>query len=169
MSKHPIITLFAVTALFFTITACSVKPHPNEKTIIGLWTPVSVEKVVDSAELQAAAQLNGGNNNKKTGKDGAAAPEGAAGRKDAALDKLVQAEQRATLEILDNHTAIKKFPGKPINATWKMKGNGTKIVAKNIENKMKFTIEILEINKERIVVIEHAPVGDVKIVYERKF
>lgn len=168
MSKHPILTLFTVTALFLFVTACSVKPHPNEKTIIGTWTPVLVEKMVDSAELQAAAQLTGGAS-RKTGKDGAAAPEGAAGRKDAALDKLVQAEQRATLEILENHTAIKKFPGKPINATWKMKGNGTKIVAKNIENKMKFTIEILEINKERIVVIEHAPVGDVKIVYERKF
>jgi hypothetical protein len=71
------------------------------------------------------------------------------------------------MEIFANKTAVKNFPGKPLHATWKMKGKGTKIVAKNVENKMKFTIEILEISKVQIVVIEHAPVGDVKITYER--
>jgi hypothetical protein len=50
-----------------------------------------------------------------------------------------------------------------------MKGKGKKIVAKNTENKQTFILEILEINKERIVIVEHAPVGDVRITYMRVF
>jgi hypothetical protein len=127
-----------------------------------------VEKVIDSSAIQAAASL-AGNSAQKQSKDGKPAGEGAASRKDATLDRLVQAEMRATMEIFANKTAVKNFPGKPLHATWKMKGKGTRIVAKNVENKMKFVIEILEINKEQIVVIEHAPVGDIKITYERQF
>jgi hypothetical protein len=150
------------------LASCAIAPHPNEKIIVGTWRPVKAEKIVDSSALQAAATL-AGNSGQKQSKDGRPAGDGGASRKEATLDRLVQSEMRATMEIFANHTAIKNFPGKPLHATWKMKGKGTRIVAKNVENKMKFTIEILEINKEQIVVIEHAPVGDVKITYERQF
>jgi hypothetical protein len=50
-----------------------------------------------------------------------------------------------------------------------MKGKGKKIIAKNLENKTTFVIEILEITKEQIIVLEHAPMGDIRIVYERVF
>jgi len=142
-------------------------PHPNERTIVGTWIPVSVEKIADSSALQATAAMAPDSTRQKS-KTGGAGGDGGAVKKEAALDRLVKSETRATMEIFADHTAIKNFPGKPIHATWKMKGKGSKIVAKNVENKMKFVIEILEINKERIVVIEHAPVGDIKIVYERK-
>jgi len=55
-----------------------------------------------------------------------------------------------------------------MHATWKMKGNGTRIIAKNVEDKTKFVLDILEISMDQIVVVEHAPVGDVRITYERR-
>ncbi len=160
-----IITLFIV--LIF-LGSCAVGTHPNEQIIIGTWRPVKVEKVVDSSAIEAAASLQTPDQGKKQG-DGRAAAGGAASRTEAELDRLVQLEQRATMEIFPDKTAIKNFPGKPLHATWKMKGKGKKIIAKNTENKMTFVIQILEIDKERIVVLEKAPVGDIRITYERQF
>lgn len=168
MNQNKHFNLFAFLFTVVIFASCSFGKHPNEKIIIGTWRPVKVEKVVDSSALQAAASM-AGNSTPGQSKDGKSAGNGGASRKDAALDRLVQSEMRATMEIFANKTAIKNFPGKPLHATWKMKSNGSKIIAKNIENKMKFVIEILEINKEQIVVLEHALVGDIKITYQRQF
>jgi hypothetical protein len=160
-----IITLL-ITVIF--LGSCAVGTHPNEKIIIGTWRPVKVEKVVDSSAIEAAASMQTPDQGKKQG-DGRAVTGGAASRTDAELDRLVQMEQRATMEIFPDKTAVKNFPGKPLHATWKMKGKGKKIIAKNTENKLTFVIQILEIDKERIVVLEKAPVGDIRITYERQF
>jgi hypothetical protein len=167
MNKNRIFTIFALAVAIVAMTSCGITPHPNEKIIVGIWRPVKVEKVVDSSAIQAAASL-AGKQEPKQAKAGMPASEGGASRKEAAFDRLVQSEQRATMEILANHTAIKNYPGKPLQATWKMKGKGTRIVAKGVDNGVKFVIEILEINKEQIVILEHAPIGDIKITYERQ-
>ena len=167
MNKNKHVNLVALLFAVIIFASCAATMHPNEKILIGKWNPVKVEKIVDSSALQAAASP-GGNSGQKQSKEGKPAGEGGASRKDAALDKLVQTEMRSTLELFPNKTAVKNFPGKPLKATWKLKGNGTRIVAKGTETGMKFVIEILEIDKEHIVIIEHAPVGDLKIVYERQ-
>jgi hypothetical protein len=169
MNKKSILTIFTIAIAAYILSSCSVTSHPNEQTIIGKWKPVKVEKVLDSAAMKAEASLKGDTPGQNPPKPGTSAVEGGGAntRQEANLDRLVQSEMRAIMEIFPNHTAVKNFPGKPLNATWKMKGKGKRIVAKNVENKMKFTIEILEISKEQITVIEHAPVGDIKIVYER--
>ncbi len=168
MKRNIIFTFFAIALAIIALSSCSITSHPNEKLIVGTWRPVKAEKIFDTAALIAAAGMSGDTVRQKS-KQGRPGTEGAAGRKEAKLDRLVQTEMLATMEIFANKTAVKNFPGKPLNATWKMKGRGTRIVAKNVETKMKFVIEILEINKERIVVIEHTPLGEVKIVYERQF
>lgn len=164
------INFLAVIILVGMLASCGIGSHPNEKIIIGTWRPVKVEKIVDSSAIQAAGDAAQAKTVKqKPGTDRSATAEGGAGRKDAELNRLIQLEQRATLEIYPDKTAIKNYPGKALNAKWKMKGRGKRIVAKNLENKMTFVIEILEISKERIVVIEHVPVGDIKVEYERVF
>lgn len=167
MKMNKYLFFIALTAGVLSLYSCAVKPHPNERIIVGKWRPVQVEKIVDSSEIQAAAMLKGENDQRKS-KTGVPGDAGAGSRKQEAFDRLAQAEARATMEIFPDGTALKSLPGHPVKASWKMKGKGTRIVARNLENKMKFVIEILEINKERIVVIEHAPVGDLKITYERE-
>jgi hypothetical protein len=167
MNKNKLFNLFAFLSAIVVLASCAFGPHPNEKIIVGTWRPVKVEKIADSSEIQAAASL-AGNSGERQSKPGSPAGDGGAAKKEAALDRLVQSEMRATMEIFANKTAIKNFPGKPMQATWKMKGRGTRIVAKGVENKQKFTIDILEISKEQIVIIEHTRAGDLKIVYERQ-
>jgi hypothetical protein len=167
MNRNRILALCTLAVTLIVMTSCGITSHPNERIIIGTWKPVSVEKVVDSAALKAAATLSG-NPEQKQPREGRPAGDGGVAKKEAALDRLVQSEMRATMEIFANKTAVKNYPGKPMSATWKMKGKGTRIVAKGTENNVKFVIEILEINKERIVMLEHAPIGDIKIVYERQ-
>ncbi len=167
MNRKTIVTLLSFAFTVFIFTSCSITSHPNEQTIVGKWKAVKVEKVIDSAMLKAQTSLKGDTPGQKPPRPGSTAGEGGGTRQEANLDRLVQLEMRATMEIFPDHTAVKNFPGKPLKATWKMKGKGTRIVAKNLENKEKFTIEILEISKEEITIIEHAPVGDIKIVYQR--
>jgi hypothetical protein len=173
MKKSKIITLFSIAITLLILTSCVFKPHPNQKIIVGTWIPLKVERVSAAAVTKDAPATQAApgtpvNTEAKQSKTGAPAGDGGASRKEAALDRLIQSEMKSTLEINANKTAVKKFPGKPINATWKLKGKGTRIVAKNIENNMKFVIEIVEMTNDVIVVIEHAPVGDVKITYKRQ-
>lgn len=166
------IKLTAWLVVLVIMGSCAVS-HPNEKIIVGTWRPVKVEKVVDSSALEAAAALNPTAASRPAGaKPGEARPaRGGDGgsRKEAELNRLLQLEQRSTMEIYPDKTAVKNFHHKPINATWKMKGKGKKILAKNVETKHTFVIEILEISKERMVVLQHTPAGDLKIEYERQF
>lgn len=166
MYKNRIITFFAFAAVTILMASCAVTSHPNEQILVGTWKPVKVEKIVDSSAFQAYGSKPSGTNQTKS-RNGKVSGTGDAGRLTASLDKQVQVEMHSTLQIFANKTAIKKYGAKIIHATWKLKGNGTRIVAKNVENKMRFVIEILEINKEHVVVIEHASAADIKITYER--
>jgi hypothetical protein len=168
MNRNRIITFFVFTLVIIALTSCGITSHPNEKLIVGKWRPVKVEKIVDSSALQAGASMKGTPGKKQT-RPGSPAGEGGAARKEAIFDRFIQSEMQATMEIFANKTAIKNYPGKPLNVTWKMKGKGTRIIAKNVGNKTTIVIDILAIDKERIVVMEHTRGGDVKISYERQF
>ncbi len=157
--------LFAIAVMI--LTSCAIAPHPNEKTIVGIWKPVKVEKIIDSSAVQAATPHSTAVPGKGT-KPGAEGVDPDAGKIAASVDRLVQTEMRATLEIFANKTAVKNYPGKPMHATWKMKGKGTRLVAKNLANKSKFVIDILEISQDEVIIVEHARMIDLKITYERQ-
>ncbi|MFZ4522250.1 MAG: hypothetical protein ACOYNC_11115 [Bacteroidales bacterium] len=167
MSQNRHFNLLSFLVAILILASCAVISHPNEKIIVGIWKPVKVEKIVDSAALKAAV-AQGAASGQKQGKAGVPAAEGGVSRQEASLDRLAQSELRTTMEIFSNKTALKNYPGKPLRATWKMKGDGTRIVAKNVETKSKVVLEILEISKVQIVVLEHAHMGDLKITYERQ-
>ena len=166
MTKIRMYPFIAFSSLIIVMASCAATSHPNEKIIVGTWKPVKVEKIVDSLALQSSGS-GSSRPNKMKPKDGTPSEGGYDEHSPAAFNRMVQTEMRATLQIFANKTAIKNYSGKPLHATWKMKGHGTRIVAKNVETKMKFVIEILEISKERVVVMEHVPAGDLKITYER--
>ena len=169
MNRNKTLGLSLVAVALFLMTACAIVPHPNEKIIVGLWKPVKVERVIDSAALLAAHPHAFDTTAKaaKPGKPGTAGKPGETGA-GANLERREQIELRATLEIFSNKTAIKHYPGKPLNTTWKMKGKGTRIVAKNLANKAKFVIEIEDISQDRMVIMEHAQSVDVRVTYERQ-
>ncbi|NCA74740.1 MAG: hypothetical protein EOM90_00250 [Alphaproteobacteria bacterium] len=166
MNKPSITSLLLFTGLLFFITSCSVTSHPYETMILGKWKPLKVEKFIDSAAYKAvmASQAATG---EKTEKGSQMVRGTSPDRLDAALDRLIQAESRAEMEVFADKTVIKKYPQKEVKATWKMKGNGTRMNVKNIDNKRKYTIELLEVSKEQVVLLEHLPIGDAKITYVR--
>ena len=167
MNRTKTIAIFLSAFALFIITSCAIVPHPNEKIIVGIWKPVKVEKIIDSAVLLAAT-TRAADTTVKNQKAGRPAQAGNAARKGATIERLIQSEMRATLEIYANKTAIKNYPGKPLHATWKMKGRGTRLIAKNKANKAKFVIDIVEISQDQVVVLEHAQMGDLKITYDRQ-
>lgn len=86
-------------------------------------------------------------------------------RREAAMNRMIQSEQRADLVISEDKTAVKTYPGNPIKATWKLKGNGTVFVAKNTKTKEKYAFDILELTENRAVIQEDLPMGSLKITY----
>jgi hypothetical protein len=167
MNRNRTIALSLFVIAVFIMTSCAIAPHPNEKIIVGIWKPIKVEKIVDSSALLAAG-VTPSDTARKVQKTGKTTGNGDGSRKAAGVDRLVQSEMRATLEVFANKTAIKNYPGKPLHATWKMKGRGTRLVTVNVANKSKFVIDIVEISQDRVVVVEHAPAADIKITYDRQ-
>ena len=164
MAVFLLLTIFIITLII--AASCAVKPHPNEKRIEGKWKPLKIERIVDSSAIQAAAHA-GGTNPPKESKTGKPTRSGGDPKRAANAERLYQTEMRSTLEIFPDKTAIKSYPGKDIKLTWKMKSNGTRLVAKNPENKAKFVIDIEDISDTKIIVIEHAQIGDIRITYAK--
>jgi hypothetical protein len=72
MNRNRIFTIFAIAITVMVATSCAITSHPNEKIIVGLWTPVKVEKIVDSSALLASPAMAGNKEQQqsKTGKPG---------------------------------------------------------------------------------------------------
>ncbi len=166
MNRRSLLNFILFTGLVWIISSCSVTSHPYETMILGKWKPLKVEKFIDSAAYKAvmASQATAG---EKTEKGNQIVRGTSPDKLTAALDRLFQAESRAEMEVFADKTVVKKYTQKEIKATWKMKGNGTRMNVKNIDNKRKYTIDLLEVSKEQVVLLEHVPVGDIKITYVR--
>lgn len=162
-------------AMILVFGSC-VTTHPNEKLLPGTWKPQKVEPWIspEMAEQMKAQQ--------ETQKDQPAAqktepvasdpakgkPTGNASDQRNKIDRLIGLEQRATLRIEPNHTVAKAYPGKTLKATWKLKANGTLLLAKNIETKEKYKIDLVEISPTHFVAIQHVGEGGVKITYVKE-
>jgi hypothetical protein len=55
-----------------------------------------------------------------------------------------------------------------VKATWKMKPNGKKVIAKNVKTKEKYVLEILELSETQAVIQETLPMGALKITYAKE-
>jgi hypothetical protein len=86
-------------------------------------------------------------------------------KQEAGIEKLIRAEQRADLRITTDKYVVKNYPGNTVKATWKLKGKGTVLVAKNIKTKEKFKLDLLEVSPNRVVVQENLPNATLKITY----
>lgn len=189
MKKYLSTTLILV--VFTTFMASAGKLTSKEQLLVGKWKPVNVERV--DIPQGAAGQTAG---NKAVGKKipGTPAPEGQAkentqsgqpaqtgkvaadkggkgtsGRSEGdKLERFIRGEERAPLTIFADHTAMKEYHKNIIKASWKMKANGKKIVVRNIKNKEKYTMKVLELTETQLVIIEKLPVGSLKITYTRE-
>jgi hypothetical protein len=169
-----IILLAAVGAL---LTSCATT-SPNEALIVGKWNPVTVEKILPE---KAAAQGQGtttatpggtaasGNDQPQARKEGKGGGSGENYAKaEEKFNRLYRAEQKATLEIYADKSAVKNFGGTMVKATWKMKPNGKKVIAKNVKTKEKYVLEILELSETQAVIQENLPMGALKITYAKE-
>ncbi len=171
------------------ITSCATT-HPNEKLIVGNWKPVKAEQYFTEEELEEIEKIQSqstqqrqasGTEKSQTTTGGATATtptsatqtrgkEGNIGggqNIQADLNRLIQAEGRAQMVIYPDHSAAKFYRGRTVKATWKLRGNGTVLVAKDLEKKDKYRIDILEISDSKMVVVENLPIGGIKITYKK--
>lgn len=137
--------------LAFTASiAFGAKPHPNEKLLVGKWRPVSVEKVIPE---KSAAKTGTVETPVKT---------------DERSEQFMRNEQRTTLEITADKTAAKEYHGKLMKFTWKLKGKGKKMVARNLQTKEKYVLNIVEVTAAKLILIETLPAGTLKITYAKE-
>lgn len=174
MRKTLLITLvlFLTTGLF----SVSAKTHPNEKLLVGKWRAVSVEKILPETKPQQDAATTPTSDPKTEPAGGARAGSKGSGtgtgdpkaRAEEQFNRLYKAEQKSTLEIFADKTAVMDFHTYYVKATWKMKSNGKKVVAKNIKTKDKYVLEVLELTETKAVILERFPAGSLKITYARE-
>lgn len=178
-----IILLMGIIALF---SSCATTHHPNEALIVGEWSPVRAEKYFteeEEAQLKSMQSNSQGNASVKNdpksppaGPASSASPAGSSAQGevregtqniDAALDRLIRAESRANIIIYPDKTAVKFYRERIVKATWKLRRNGTVFVARDLQNKEKYRIDILEVNETQMVVVENLPVGGIRITYTK--
>jgi len=173
---HYKLIIFFWPALILSIALVSscATTHPNEKLIVGNWKPTKVEPYIDESALPPAARKDSTSvsvpKTKTTdpsakGKSPAGGDSNIAAKAEDQLKHLIQTEERTTLRINADKTAMKIYPGKTVKGTWKMKSNGMVIIAKNLETKEKIRFDIEEISDNQIVIIQNLQKGTLKITY----
>jgi hypothetical protein len=153
MRKQLLVTL--ILTAFTAVIAIGGKVHPNEKLIVGKWIPVKVEKYVPEKKKDTSAPARSETGENKS-------PD------DQKLERLLRAEQKATLEITSDRTAMKNYHGKLIKASWKLKGGGKKIVARDISTKEKYILNIVEVTDTQMILIENSAAGSITITYKKE-
>jgi len=181
------LVIFSILISFLILISSCATTHPNEALIVGAWKPVKVEKYFTDDELEALKKSqNTGTgqavkNDPKTPATGEGAattggqpstapqarPGGSGQNPEAALNGMMQAETRTNMVIYPDKTAAKFYRNRTVKASWKLKGNGTVLIARDLEKKDKYRIDILEVNPTSLVVVQNLPVGGIKITYEK--
>lgn len=180
--------LIVVIAFFYSSCATT---HPNEALIVGEWKPIKVEKYFTPEEEEqlkkAQSQSTGvrpspegekpasstGNASTPAAPQPSFSDQGKGGdqtnRKNPAdeLNRIMQAEARANLIIYADHAAAKFYRVRTIKATWKLKGQGTVLIAKDLKTKEKYRIDIIEVNGTNLTIVENLPVGGIKVTYQK--
>lgn len=145
-------------------------PKLDAKFLVGKWKAVTAEayNAPPLDELLKAVP------EKDTTQKAASPSRGAGGtsaqqaeiRKRRNLENFVYYEKSSTLEIFDNKTAVKTYPARAINFTWKLKKNT--IIAKDKKTKEKYKMEIIKYNVNDIQAIETIKAGQVRVHYTRE-
>ena len=181
-----LIRLGFFVAIAIGISSC-VTTHPNEKLLAGSWNPVKAEQYFTEDELEEIENIQSQSTQQKLASSpttsqttGTTTPttsttssqrkrgnKGDQGDLKMNLNRLIRAEERAQIIISPDKSLAKFYHKKTIKATWKLRGNGTKFMVKDIENKDRYRIDILEITESKMVVVENLPIGGIKITYKK--
>jgi hypothetical protein len=175
--RKNLFTIIAFSLLTALFTSCATT-NPKEALIIGKWKPTNVEKIMPektasadqgAASTAAAGNTSSGNNQSQAREGGKGGNSGANYAKaEEQFNRLYRAEQKGTMEIYADHSAVKNFGGAMVKATWKMKPNGKKVIAKNVKTKEKYVLDILELSETQVVIQENLPIGALKITYVKE-
>ena len=181
MKLFKLLSLIAFLSILVFVNACKVT-YPNEKLLIGKWTPVKVEKYTDagtiapsmgtpsqkpSANSAAKPVATGDSTSNKTGVAGT----GKSQEESMAhqLSKMTNEMERTTLEVYKEKKMVVLYnPKMTVKGNWKLKKKGTQIAVKELKSGRKFVIDIMKINDTSAVVINRYPFGDVKVTYHKE-
>jgi hypothetical protein len=156
MNMKRAVTLFFAFTFALLVTSCATTS--NQKKLIGTWKAIKIERY-NIPNLAASATGEA-----KTVKSSATTPDSTGAprpvsKAEEQLNRLIKMEQRSTLTLNADKTAVKEIPGKTIHATWKLKNKGTRLLVDSKDAGKKMTIEILHINDTSAVVVETLPMG----------
>ncbi|MEI6898464.1 MAG: hypothetical protein WCL00_01195 [Bacteroidota bacterium] len=179
MRLFKLFSLIAFLSLLVFVNACKVT-YPNEKLLIGKWTPVKVEKYIDAGIVAPSAgtpakRPNASSASKPAMKGDSTSATGVAGSGKSQeelmqhqLSKMSTAMERTTLEVFkEKKMAVLYNPRTTIKGNWKLKKKGTQINVKELVSGRKFIIDIVKITDTTAEMINRYPFGDVKVFYHR--
>ena len=160
-----LLTLLFTLTVALLISSCATF-YPNQKKLIGTWKPEKVEKYnMPDLPTQAAANQQ----KARPGEEGTtpATTPANPSRAESQLARLIENEKRSMLTFNADKTALVDFHGKTIKGTWKLKKQGTRLLASSKETEQKLDLEILHVNDTSAVMIETLPFGSLKITYKK--
>ncbi|MGA2824117.1 MAG: hypothetical protein ABSE72_11395 [Bacteroidales bacterium] len=162
-----LLTLFFAFTVVFLISSCAIL-QPNQKYLIGTWKAVKAEKYnIPNTPSNTAANAQKSKNSTGEKIDSSAVARQLLNT-ERQFTRLIVTELLSTIIMNANKTAIKEFNGKTEHAKWKLRNNGTRLLVNSKETGKKLTIDIQHINDTSAVVVEHLPVGSLKITYKKE-
>jgi hypothetical protein len=122
------------------LNSCKTTSYSEkERMLIGKWRVINVEMLTDNNVPPDEKQM-----------------------------KTVNLERRTSLEIKEDKTAVKKFPGTTLEGKWQLKGNGSKLVAKDPKSLKKIRYKIVKLTPDQAIVENPTPLGTLKITYQKE-
>jgi hypothetical protein len=166
MNMKRLLTLCFIVTITFLISSCATF-YPNQKYLIGTWKAEKVEKykMQNPQNPVTAAQ---GTTKPGTGDTKALVDTARqSSRLEEQIARITQTELRSSLTVNANKTATVETHGKTIHMKWKLKNQGTRLLAKSKETGKEKTYDILHINDTSAVITQNFPFGSLKVTYKK--
>ena len=163
----PLFTLVLAAFLF----SCAGS-HPNARMLVGNWQPVQAEKYIPENAVKKSpkekVQPVDTSQSAKNIQPAMTKAQEAEKELEAQWGHMVEVEKKTPLVVRENFLAEKQYKSRLVRGTWKLKKQGTRIVFKEEVTGETLKAEILEISDSSMVMVEHSPVGDIKVKYRKK-
>ena len=170
MRINKLITLISVMFSVYIIMSCATT-HPREKMLVGTWKPHKAAPYFPNTHgapaitgMKVADTTNTGKQKEEKESNSAFLDE----KQAVQIQHVIETQMRTTMKINANKTCEIQFPGKLINATWKLKKNGTNLIVKDAESGQKRTLEFVFINDTTSMAIQHTNAGDIIVRYRKQ-
>jgi len=167
---NKLFTLISVIIFVYIMTSCAAT-QPREKQLVGTWRSNKVSPYVSKDQQILSTntkKITDTTNVAKHGTENKSTTSFSDKRQAEQFQHFIDVQMRTTMKFNADKTGEIQFPGKTINAKWKLKKKGTILVVRDLDSGQKRSLELVFLHDTSAMAIQRTNFGDIIVRYSKQ-